>query len=34
MRSDLRGRPPDVSRILPNLLVGEYPRAARSIAVP
>ena len=28
MRSDLRGRPPDVSRILPNLLVGEYPRVA------
>jgi protein-tyrosine phosphatase len=28
MRRDLRGRPPDVSRILPNLLVGEYPRVA------
>ena len=28
MRSDLRGRPPDVSRILPNLLVGEYARVA------
>jgi protein-tyrosine phosphatase len=28
MRSDLRGRPPDVSRILPNLLVGTYPRVA------
>ena len=28
MRSlrDLRGRPPDVSAILPGLLVGEYPR--------
>jgi protein-tyrosine phosphatase len=26
MRQDLRNRPPDVSRILPELLIGEYPR--------
>ena len=25
---DRRGRPPDASRILPNLFVGEYPRVA------
>jgi len=28
MRPDLRGRAPDVSLVLPNLLVGEYPRIA------
>ena len=26
MRPDLRGRPPDVSRLSPELLIGEYPR--------
>jgi protein-tyrosine phosphatase len=26
MRPDLRGRPPDVSRLAPNLWIGEYPR--------
>ena len=25
-RGDFRGRPPEVARILPELLVGEYPR--------
>ena len=28
MIRDLRGRPPDVSAIFPELLVGEYPRVA------
>ena len=33
-RFDARGRPPDVSRILPNLLVGEYPRVADVALLP
>jgi atypical dual specificity phosphatase len=28
MRRDVRGRPPDLSRVASNLLVGEYPRVA------
>jgi atypical dual specificity phosphatase len=27
IRGDTRGRPPEVCEVLPNLLVGEYPRA-------